>query len=143
MDFTPLDVKSSYSLLKSPTRISDLVTTAKERGYKALALTDENVLYGAVEFYNAAKKAGIKPILGLRLVVALNETDGTKLDLVFLAKNQRGYQHLMDLSTLQQTRKDKKIPLTIAQISSLLGELFIIIPHKVQFLVYLLSQHQF
>lgn len=128
MDFTPLDVKSSYSLLKSPIRISDLVTTAKERGYKALALTDENVLYGAVEFYNAAKKAGIKPILGLRLVVALNETDGTKLDLVFLAKNQRGYQHLMDLSTLQQTRKDKKIPLTIAQISPLLGELFIIIP---------------
>lgn len=128
MDFTPLDVKSSYSLLKSPTRISDLVTTAKERGYKALALTDENVLYGAVEFYNAAKKAGIKPILGLRLVVTLNETDGTKLDLVFLAKNQRGYQHLMDLSTLQQTRKDKKIPLTIAQISPLLGELFIIIP---------------
>lgn len=128
MDFTPLDVKSSYSLLKSPTRISDLVTTAKERGYKALALTDENVLYGAVEFYSAAKKAGIKPILGLRLIVALNETDGTKLDLVFLAKNQRGYQHLMDLSTLQQTRKDKKIPLTIAQISPLLGELFIIIP---------------
>lgn len=128
MDFTPLDVKSSYSLLKSPTRISDLVTTAKERGYKALALTDENVLYGAVEFYNAAKKAGIKPILGLRLVVALNETDGTKLDLVFLAKNQRGYQHLMDLSTLQQTRKDKKVPLTVAQISPLLDDLFIIIP---------------
>ncbi|MCC4341777.1 DNA polymerase III subunit alpha [Limosilactobacillus reuteri] len=128
MDFTPLDVKSSYSLLKSPTRISDLVTTAKERGYKTLALTDENVLYGAVEFYNAAKKAGIKPILGLRLVVALNETDGTKLDLVFLAKNQRGYQHLMDLSTLQQTRKDKKVPLTVTQISPLLDELFIIIP---------------
>ena len=128
MDFTPLDVKSSYSLLKSPTRISDLVTTAKERGYKALALTDENVLYGAVEFYNAAKKAGIKPIFGLRLVVALNETDGTNLDLVFLAKNQRGYQHLMDLSTLQQTRKDKKAPLTVAQISPLLNELFIIIP---------------
>ena len=128
MDFTPLDVKSSYSLLKSPTRISDLVTTAKERGYKALALTDENVLYGAVEFYNAAKIAGIKPIFGLRLVVALNETDGTKLDLVFLAKNQRGYQHLMDLSTLQQTRKDKKAPLTVAQISPLLNELFIIIP---------------
>lgn len=128
MDFTPLDVKSSYSLLKSPTRISDLVTIAKKRGYKALALTDENVLYGAVEFYSAAKKAGIKPILGLRLVVALNETDGTKLDLVFLAKNQRGYQHLMDLSTLQQTRKDKKVPLTIAQISPLLDDLFIIIP---------------
>lgn len=128
MDFTPLDVKSSYSLLKSPTRISDLVTAAKERGYMALALTDENVLYGAVEFYNAAKKAGIKPIFGLRLVVALNETDGTKLDLVFLAKNQRGYQHLMDLSTLQQTRKDKKVPLTVTQICPLLDELFIIIP---------------
>lgn len=63
---------------------------------------------GLSNFIMQLKKAGIKPILGLRLVVALNETDGTKLDLVFLAKNQRGYQHLMDLSTLQQTRKDKK-----------------------------------
>ena len=63
MDFTPLDVKSSYSLLKSPTRISDLVTTAKERGYKALALTDENVLYGAVEFIVQLKKQELNPFL--------------------------------------------------------------------------------
>ncbi|MBC8744871.1 DNA polymerase III subunit alpha [Lactobacillus sp. Marseille-P7033] len=128
MDFTPLDVKSSYSLLKSPTRITDLVAAAKERGYKALALTDENVLYGAVEFYNEAKKAGIKPIIGLRMVIALNDIDGTKLSLIFLAKNRQGYQHLMDLSTLYQTRKNKKSVLTIKQIQPLVGDLFIIVP---------------
>lgn len=128
MDFTPLDVKSSYSLLKSPTRITELVAAAKERGYKALALTDENVLYGAVEFYNEAKKAGIKPIIGLRMVIALNDIDGTKLSLIFLAKNQQGYQHLMDLSTLYQTRKNKKSVLTINQIQPLVGDLFIIVP---------------
>lgn len=59
MDFTPLDVKSSYSLLKSPTRISDLVTTAKERGYKALALTDENVYMGLSNFIMQPKKQGL------------------------------------------------------------------------------------
>ena len=61
MDFVPLQVKSSFSLLRSPIRINELVTTAKERGYSAIALTDKNVLYGAIDFYNAAKKAGIKP----------------------------------------------------------------------------------
>ncbi|MBD5806590.1 DNA polymerase III subunit alpha [Limosilactobacillus walteri] len=128
MDFAPLDVKSSYSLLKSPTRISDLVTAAKARGYKSLALTDENVLYGAVEFYNLARQAGIKPIIGLQAVVSFNNLDGTKLNLIFLAKNQRGYQHLMDLSTLHQTKAKSSLPLTLSEISSLLNDLFIIIP---------------
>ncbi len=56
VDFVPLQVKSSFSLLRSPIHITELVTTAKERGYSAIALTDKNVLYGAIDFYNAAKK---------------------------------------------------------------------------------------
>lgn len=128
MDFTPLDVKSSYSLLQSPIRISELVRTAKERGYQSLALTDENVLYGAVEFYNAARQEGIKPLIGLQMVIALNNVDGTKLRLIFLAKDQQGYQHLMDLSTLHQTRPSEQLPLIVEKIKPLLKHLFIIIP---------------
>ncbi|MFR0771712.1 MAG: PHP domain-containing protein [Limosilactobacillus pontis] len=54
MAFTPLDVQSSFSLLQSPIRIPELVRVARERGYTSLALTDENILYGVVDFYNAA-----------------------------------------------------------------------------------------
>lgn len=125
MDFVPLDVKSSYSLLQSPTRISDLVKTAKERGYQALALTDEDVLYGAVEFYNAAKQAGIKPLIGMQTVVTFDQLGGNKLRLIFLAKNQEGYQHLMDISTIRQTHDE---PLTLTQIKPLLRDLFVVIP---------------
>lgn len=128
MEFAPLDVKSSYSLLKSPTKIDDLVQTAKKRGYQALALTDENVLYGAVDFYNAATAAGIKPLIGLQLVIALNNVDGNKLRLLFLAKNQQGYQHLMDLSTLHQTKEHTQLPLAVAEIKPLLGDLYVVIP---------------
>ena len=78
MNYVPLEVHSSYSLLKSPNRIPELVAAAKQRGYSALALTDENVLYGAVEFYNAARQAGIKPLLGLQLVVQLADLAGQK-----------------------------------------------------------------
>ncbi|MCI2031366.1 PHP domain-containing protein, partial [Limosilactobacillus sp.] len=128
MDFTPLQVNSSFSLLKSPIRIQELVTTAKSRGYSALALTDKNVLYGAVDFYNVAKKAGIKPLIGLQLTITLDNVDGTNLELVFLAKDRAGYRNLMELSTLQQTSEVKKLPLTLNQIKSMLSSLYIIIP---------------
>jgi DNA polymerase-3 subunit alpha len=128
VDFTPLQVNSSFSLLKSPIRIQELVTTAKSRGYSALALTDKNVLYGAVDFYNVAKKAGIKPLIGLQLTITLDNVDGTNLELVFLAKDRAGYRNLMELSTLQQTSEVKKLPLTLNQIKSMLSSLYIIIP---------------
>lgn len=128
MAFTPLDVRSCYSLLKSPTKIKDLVTTARQRGYQAIALTDENVLYGAVDFYNAARKAGIKPILGLQMTIALNAADLAPLRMIFLAKDQQGYQHLMDFSTRHQTTDTKKLPLTLDQVTDLLSSLFVILP---------------
>lgn len=69
MGFVPLHVISSYSLLQSTIELKTLVTTAVERGYKALALTENNVMYGTVEFYQACQQAGIQPIIGLTLTL--------------------------------------------------------------------------
>ncbi|GEP71328.1 DNA polymerase III, alpha subunit [Lentilactobacillus rapi DSM 19907 = JCM 15042] len=124
MSYVPLQVISSYSLLQSPIRISELITEAKERGYKALALTDINVMYGSVAFYDACLKANIKPIIGLTLQlpgVILNEKD---YPIVLIAKDQVGYANLMQLSTLRRTNPD----LTMADLSANLSHLFIILP---------------
>lgn len=100
--FVPLQVLSTYSLLQSTNRIDDLVQTAKDRGYTALALTDKNVMYGEVAFYNACQKAGIKPLLGLTLSVQGLSDAPQAHDWVFIAKDFTGYQQLMQLSTAYQ-----------------------------------------
>ncbi|MDP3142788.1 MAG: PHP domain-containing protein, partial [Candidatus Omnitrophota bacterium] len=64
MKFTHLHVHSHYSLLDGLAKIDDLVNRAKELGMEALALTDHGTLYGAVEFFQKAKRAQIKPIIG-------------------------------------------------------------------------------
>lgn len=128
MAFTPLDVQSSFSLLQSPIQVPDLVQAARERGYTALALTDENILYGVVDFYNAARKAGIKPLLGMKMRLTLDPGTGSALMLTFIARNRQGYRHLMDLSTRHQTTSPDKLPLTIDQVGDLLGDLFVIVP---------------
>lgn len=126
--FVPLQVHSSFSLLQSPIRIKELVHQAKQLGYSSLALTDRNVLYGAVDFYNAAQDAGIKPLIGLELTVALNNVDGTTIDIVLLAKNREGYQHLMDLSTLHQTADQHELPLTLQASLPSLSSLVVMVP---------------
>lgn len=103
MAVIPLDTISTYSLLKSTIRPHDLVQAAKERGYSAIALTDENVLYGAVDFYNAARHAGIRPIIGVKLQVALNDLNGQKISVTVIAEDQAGYEDLMQLSTQRMT----------------------------------------
>uniref|UniRef100_UPI0038F7A6BD PHP domain-containing protein n=1 Tax=Streptomyces europaeiscabiei TaxID=146819 RepID=UPI0038F7A6BD len=65
MPFVHLQVHSGYSLLNSAASGEDLTAKAKELGYSAMALTDDEVMYGAVEFYKSCKKRGIKPIIGL------------------------------------------------------------------------------
>lgn len=70
MMFTHLHVHSEYSLLDGAARVGDLPKRAKELGMTALALTDHGVMYGAVDFYNACKKEGIKPIIGCEVYVA-------------------------------------------------------------------------
>lgn len=127
MNFVPLQVLSSFSLLKSTTKIDQLIQTAKQRGYQSLALTDEDVLYGVVDFYNAAKQAGIHPIIGLTLHVLSSDDSTQAKPVVLLAKNQDGYQNLMTLSTMQQTKDDQKM-VTVAEIAPFLHQLIVILP---------------
>lgn len=138
MNFVPLQVLSTYSLLQSTTTIDQLVQTAKERGYEALALTDLNVLYGVVDFYNAAKKAGIHPIIGLTLHTTGLVNQERVWPLVLLAKNQHGYQNLMKLSTLYQT-KEQNTELVFDQIQYLLTDLFVVLPPDGEFLTLMKS----
>ena len=122
--YVPLQVISSYSLLQSPIRIELLVAEAKKRGYQALALTDINVMYGAVEFYDACVKAAIKPIIGLTLQlpgIVISEKD---YPIVLIAKDQQGYQNLMQISTLRMTKQDLKL----SDINDYLSHLFVILP---------------
>ncbi len=105
MSFTHLHVHSHYSLLDGLTKIPDLVKTAKKRGFSAVALTDHGVMYGAIEFYKACKKEGIKPIIGCEIYVAPatrfdKDSENRYHHLVLLAKNYTGYKNLMKLSSL-------------------------------------------
>ena len=94
MELVPLSVLSAYSLLQSPTRIADLVTNARNKGYHALALTDRNVLYGLFDFDHAMQAAAMHPIFGVTLVLPGLIDSDHHYPLVCLAKNQRGYHQL-------------------------------------------------
>ncbi len=107
MRFTHLHVHSHYSLLDGLSKIPELVQHTKALGMDSLALTDHGVLYGAVEFYQQAKKAGIKPIMGMETYVAPHgrkqkraKIDDTRWHLILLAVNTIGYKNLLKLSTL-------------------------------------------
>jgi len=106
-NFVHLHVHSHYSLLDGLAKIDELLDRAKELGMDALALTDNGVLYGAIEFYEKAKKKGIKPIIGCEMYLAPNgrenkrpKIDDTRHHLILLAKNETGYKNLMKLVTI-------------------------------------------
>ena len=97
MRFVHLHTHSHYSLLDGLSKIDELVGRAKELGMGTLAITDHGVLYGAIEFYKKAQKAGIKPIIGCEMYI----TEGSRHDkrpniddkryhLVLLAENETG-----------------------------------------------------
>ncbi|MDO8626725.1 MAG: DNA polymerase III subunit alpha [Candidatus Magasanikbacteria bacterium] len=116
-DFVHLHVHSHYSLLDAVPKINELVKAAKSKGFKTLALTDHANLYGAIEFYEACKKEGIKPIIGAELYVTLDDLNAPNIrafrsfELVVLAKNYVGYKNLLQLVSLAQTigRRDKPL----------------------------------
>ena len=104
MTFIHLHNHTEYSLLDGAARVKNLVAKAVELGMPAVALTDHGVMYGVINFYQAAKKAGVKPIIGCEVYVAQRsrfDKEGRKDDsayhLVLLAENQTGYKNLCHL----------------------------------------------
>ncbi|MBI3252939.1 MAG: DNA polymerase III subunit alpha [Candidatus Omnitrophica bacterium] len=107
-DFVHLHVHTKYSLLDAVCHIEDLVERARELGMPALAVTDNGNLFGAIEFYGACRKAGIKPVLGAEVYVApqsrfersTHGLHGASYPLVLLCENMTGYRNLMELVTI-------------------------------------------
>lgn len=105
MSFTHLHVHTEYSLLDGSSKIKEITKRAAELGMDSLAITDHGVMYGVIDFYKAAKEAGIKPVLGCEVYVApgsrFDKEAGTGEDkynhLVLLAENNAGYQNLMKI----------------------------------------------
>ena len=105
MAFTHLHVHTEYSLLDGSSKIKELVARAKELGMDSLAITDHGVMYGVIDFYRAAKDAGIKPIIGCEIYVSpgsrfekeTGHNEGRYYHLVLLAENDKGYHNLMKI----------------------------------------------
>ncbi len=105
MNFTHLHVHTEYSLLDGSNKISEYVARVKELGMDSAAITDHGVMYGVIDFYRAAKAAGINPVLGCEVYVApgsrFDREAGSGEDryyhLVLLAENDQGYSNLMKI----------------------------------------------
>ena len=118
MNYVPLQIKTSYSLLSSLVKIPKLVEYAKKLGYKALAITDHNNMFGVPEFYNACKKNNIKPIIGLELTI--NDTN-----ILLYAMNNHGYKNLIKLSTIVSEEI-----ITIDILKEYKDNLILVLPYK-------------
>ena len=104
--YVELHLHSNYSLLEGASSIDELIWTAQSQGHRALALTDHDGMFGAMEFARAAKEAGLQPITGLELTLAYPPDPGASVaeplrsHLTLLAENQRGYANLCRLSSI-------------------------------------------
>ncbi len=105
MSFVHLHTHTEYSLLDGSNKIREYVGRVKELGMNAAAITDHGVMYGVIDFYKAAKEAGIKPIIGCEVYVAPNSRFDKELTggedryyhLILLAENQKGYANLVKI----------------------------------------------
>ena len=101
MSFVHLHVHTEYSLLDGACRIGGMMDRVKELGQSAVAITDHGVMYGCIDFYKAAKAAGVKPIIGCEVYVArrrmsdrVHGIDNDPYHLVLLCENRKGYENL-------------------------------------------------
>ena len=106
MSFTHLHVHTVYSLLDGASKIADLIDAVKQLGQNSIAITDHGSMFGVIEFYKAARAAGIKPVIGCEFYVAprkmsdkIAALDRTNYHLVLLCENMTGYKNLMRLSS--------------------------------------------
>lgn len=104
MSFAHLHLHTEYSLLDGACRIDGLMERVKELGQTAVAITDHGVMYGCIDFYKAAKAAGVKPIIGCEVYVArrgmtdrVHGIDNDPYHLVLLCENRTGYENLCHL----------------------------------------------
>jgi len=106
--FVHLHVHTQYSLLDGAIRLDDLIRRSLEFEMGAVAVTDHGAMFGALEFYEKATKAGIKPLVGCEFYIAegsrlsRDHRAGHNFHLVLLAMNRAGYQNLMKLATKAQ-----------------------------------------
>ncbi|MCK5544081.1 MAG: DNA polymerase III subunit alpha [Desulfobulbaceae bacterium] len=109
-DFVHLHVHTQYSLLDGAIRLDDLMNKCKEYGMDSVAITDHGAMFGALEFYVKAQKAGIKPIIGCEFYIApksrfkkgARSAGEAAFHLVLLAMDRTGYSNLMKLATIAQ-----------------------------------------
>jgi len=111
--YTPLYIKTDYSLLNSMIKIKELVKFAKKNNIKALTITDDN-MFGVMEFYTECVENNIKPIIGLELL---------QFDRILYAKNEQGYKNLLKITTLYRDET-----LTIDKLKEYNSDLICIVP---------------
>jgi len=112
MGFVHLHCHTQYSLLDGAIRVDDLIRSTRAFGQEAVAITDHGVMYGAVEFYDKALKAGIRPIIGCEMYVAPGDMEHKEnipglpkhYHLILLARDNEGYANLMRLTSLAHTK---------------------------------------
>ena len=111
MSFVHLHVHTEFSLLDGACRIDRMMERVKELGQSAIAITDHGVMYGCIDFYKAAKAAGVKPIIGCEVYVArrrmedrVHGIDNDPYHLVLLCENRKGYENLCMLVSEAFTR---------------------------------------
>ena len=104
MSFTHLHLHTEYSLLDGACRIEQLMDEVQRLGQTSVAVTDHGVMYGVIDFYRAAKKRGIKPIIGCEVYMAartrfdkIHALDSERYHLILLCENETGYKNLIKL----------------------------------------------
>ena len=110
MSFVHLHLHSEYSLLDGACRLKELLSSVKEKGMNAVAVTDHGNMFAAIDFYSKAKEMGVKPIIGCEAYVAArsrfdkeNNLDSKNFHVILLCKNNTGYQNLMKMISLAWT----------------------------------------
>ena len=107
--FTHLHLHTEYSMLDGANKIKVLAKKIKELGMDSVAMTDHGNMFGAIEFYNTMRNEGIKPIIGIEILVYDKSINRTNLVCLY-AKDYTGYKNLIHLTSMSYLKKFKKYP---------------------------------